>query len=168
MSGLLFLLALAVCLAAGTWVVRFAGRMVSEPKWKAPVMWGVALLLICAPFVDEVIGKYQFEALCKANGIESADVSKARGRRVRLEVGPSIALSGTAIPGTEKDWFYRDSESDEVVIHHKSYSATGGWLIRFTPLSMGLNRPMIFSGGCPIDYVDRDDIFLKNKITLIN
>ncbi|MDA8447275.1 hypothetical protein [Paracidovorax valerianellae] len=58
---------------------------------------------MASPFVDEVLGKYQFEALCNANGIESADVSKAQGKRVALEVGIGRPLDGTIMPGTVED-----------------------------------------------------------------
>ena len=168
MSGLILLLTLALCIWAGVWLVRFVGRKVPNPKWKAPVMVGLSLTLLTAPFVDEVIGMYQFEALCKANGIESADVSKARGKRVRLEVGPPAQLNGTITPGKVRDWYYKDAGNNDVLIHHKSYSTPGGWLVRYTPLSMGSNHPMLFQGGCPLDYSDRDAIFEKNQITKVN
>lgn len=168
MIGLLFLLALFVCVVAGIWFVAFVVRMVPSPKWKSPVMVCLTLLLLAAPFVDEVIGKYQFEALCKANGIESADVSKARGKRVKVNYGDRHPVSGTIMPIMETNVLFLDADSDEVFIHHKNYYAMGGWLMRYTPLSMGSKHPMLFVGGCPIDYVDRDAIFLKKKITLIN
>jgi hypothetical protein len=168
MSGLIFLVALALGLLACVWIAKNLGNLVSNPAWRTAIKAGIFIALLVSPFVDEVIGKYQFEALCKANGIEGADVSKARGKRVRLEVGASHPLNGTIMPGAVKDWFYKDADNNEVVIHHKSYSASGGWLMRYTPLSMGSHHPMLFPGGCPIDYLDRDSIFSKNNITLIN
>lgn len=168
MAGLILLLALVVCAWAGASLVMFVGRKVPNPKWKMPAMVLASALLIAAPFVDEVIGKYQFEALCKANGIESADVSQAKGKTVRLEVNASQPLNGTILPGTVEEWFYRDVNRNEVVIHHKGYFTSGGWLMRYTPLSMGSNHPMLFLGGCPVDYSNRDAIFSKNHITLVN
>jgi hypothetical protein len=126
------------------------------------------MVLLASPFVDEVIGKYQFEALCKANGIESADVSKARGKRVKLEVGTSHPLNGAIMPGTVEDWFYKNADSNEIVIQHMSYFAFGGWLMRYTPVSMGSHHPMLFPGGCTKNYLDMNLIFSKNNITLVN
>lgn len=168
MSGLILLLVLIACAWTGVWLVRFVGRTIPNAKWKKPAMVGLSLLLLTAPFVDEVIGMYQFNALCKANGIEGADVSKARGKRVRLEVGSTRPLSGVIMPGAVEDWFYKDASSNEIVIQHKGYFAFGGWLMRYTPLSMGSRHPMLFSGGCPIDYVNRNAIFSANNITLVN
>ena len=128
----------------------------------------IFVVLLASPFVDELIGKYQFESLCKANGIESADVSKARGRRVKLYSGVSQPLGGTIMPGTIEERVYRDADIGEVLIRHMDYYAFGGWLMRYTPLSMGSHHPMLFGGGCVVNYVTRDAIFSKNNISLIN
>jgi len=168
MAGLIFLAAVVAFLLFCIWLSKTIGNLVPNAAWRGAVKVGIFLALLAAPFVDEVIGKYQFEALCKANGIERADVSKAQGKRVRLEVGEPLPLYGTIMPGVIKEWLYKDAERNEIVIHHKGYSASGGWLMRYTPVSMGAHHPMLFPGGCPIDYLDRDTIFSKNSITLVN
>lgn len=168
MIGLLFLATVAVWLWVCIWLSRKLASLVPAPAWRSPVMWGVLILLLASPFVDEVIGKYQFEALCRANGIESADVSRARGKRVKLDIGTQSPLVGTIMPGTVENKVYRAANSEEIVIQHKDYFAFGGWLMRYTPLSMGSNHPMLFSGGCIVNYVERDAIFSKNNISLVN
>ena len=139
-----------------------------NPAWRKAVKLGIFFTLLASPFVDEIIGKYQFEALCKANGIESANVSQARGKRVKLELGVSQPLKGTIMPGTVEQRVYSDADSGEVLIKHKDYYAFGGWLMRYTPLSMGSHHPMLFGGGCIVNYVARDAIFSQNKISLVN
>lgn len=167
MIGLSFLLALIACAVLGVWLVRFVGRMVPEPKWKAPVMMFVSVLLIAAPFVDELIGKYQFEALCKANGIESVDVSTAKGKRVKVNYSERHPVHGVFVPMMESDVFFRDVDTNTAVIHHKNYYATGGWLMRYTPLSMGSDNPMLFSGnGC--GFSQREKLFKLNQISEID
>ncbi|MCS4511045.1 hypothetical protein [Xylophilus ampelinus] len=168
MSGLIFLTALALCLWGCAWLAKTLGNLVPNLAWRSAVKFGVFLALLASTFADEVIGKYQFEALCKANGIERADVSKARGKRVKLELGDSRPLSGTLMPGSIKEHVYRDVDSGEVVIHHKDYFAYGGWLMRHTPLSMGSRRPMLFSGGCTDNYLARDAILTRENISLVN
>jgi hypothetical protein len=168
MSGLILLFALIVCFWLGIKLVRWVGQLVPNPKWKGPVEVMVALLLTASPFVDELIGWYQFNALCKANGIESADISKATGRHVRLEVGKRNSLKGLITPGAVEDWYYRDAENNEVLIQHKGYYVFGGWVMRYTPLNMGSRHPMLFSGTCFSDYVSRNQIFAKHGIILVN
>ena len=85
MSGIILLAVLALCLWGCIWLANKLGNLPPTPKWRTAVKAGIFIVLLASPFVDEVIGMYQFESLCKANGIEGADVSKARGKRVRGE-----------------------------------------------------------------------------------
>lgn len=56
-------------------------------------------------------------------------------------------MPGTAVPIREDLWEYVDPRSGEVVITYKTYSATGGWLIRILGISEG-NAPLIFRHHC--------------------
>ncbi len=130
-------------------------------------MVGITLLLLTAPFVDEVIGMYQFNALCKTNGIESADVSKARGKRVKATHDERRFIEGSIIPIKVSDDVFRDAGNGEVVIQSKDYYAKGGWLMRYTPISMGSATPMLFDGnGCGL--IAKHRIFSNNQILQIN
>ena len=168
MIGLSVLLALIVCAVLGVLLVRFVVRMVPNPKWKTPVMVFVSVLLIAAPFVDEVIGKYQFEALCKANGIESADVSKAKGKRVRIhyDYAHEREVSWQVLPTTETELQIKDEETDDVLVRYKDYRTKGGWLMRFTPLSMGSPQSMLF-GGSTCDWSKTMQVIQRNDMTWI-
>lgn len=168
MIGLLFLGSIALTIGACVWIARSLGNLAPSPRFRTPLGFGIFFVLLSLPFVDEVIGKYQFEALCKANGIESVDVSKARGKRVKLESGESKSIDGFIMPITEYPALLRGSDSGEVLVQYKNYFAHGGWLMRYTWLSMGSEHPMLFSASCATDYVSRDAIFIKNSIFLIN
>ena len=167
MSGLIFLVALALSIWGCVWLARSLGNLVPNPAWRSKIKVGVFLALLASPFVDEVIGKYQFEALCKANGIESADVSKARGKRVKVKYGERQFVEGTIMPIKVSDVLFRDADSGEILIQHKNYYAMGGWLMRYTPVSMGSPESMLFDGnGC--GFKRRDDVFTANQISEIN
>ena len=167
MAGLIFLAALVIALCLCFWLSKTIGNLIPNATLRSIVQVGLFVALLAAPFVDELIGKRQFEALCKANGIESADVSRARGRRVKLEVGESQPIKGTIVPGTVTDMFYKSADNNEILIQHKQYGADGGWLMRYTPLSMGSHHPMLFS-SCGFEYDIKKSIFAKNNITQIN
>lgn len=166
MSGLIFLAALALCLWACVWLAKNLGNLVPNHRWRTAVKVVIFIALLASPFVDEVIGKYQFEALCKANGIEGADVSKALGKRVKLDVGERYPLDGTIMPINVSDWLYRDADSGEILFQHKNYYAKGGWLMRYTPLSMGSHHSMFSGNGC--DYNATQRIRKSAQITVIN
>lgn len=167
MIGLFFLATVALWLAACLWLANRLGNLIPAQRWRLPAKLAILLALLSAPFVDEVIGNRQFQALCKANGIESADVSKARGRKVKVEYGERKLVDGTVLPIKEDEVLFRDAESGEVLIRHKNYYASGGWLMRHTWLSMGSDDPMLFDGNC-IDFVARKAIFSENRITQQN
>lgn len=167
MSGIILLAALALCLWGCIWLANQLGNLAPTPKWRTAVKVGIFIALLVSPFVDEVIGKHQFEALCKANGIEGADVSKARGKRVRSEYASAGLVRGTIIPISVDVITYRDADSGEVLMQYKNFYAFGGWLMRYTPLSMGSHHAMLFPGnGCSFSATQR----VRNaaQITVIN
>jgi hypothetical protein len=167
MGGLIFLAALAFCIWGCVWLAKNLSNLVPNPALRGAVKAVIFIALLVSPFVDEVIGKSQFEALCKANGIESADVSKARGKRVKLEIGERHPLDGTIMQIRFADWLYKDIDSGEVFFQHKNYYAMGGWLMRYTPLSMGSDHPMLFAGnGC--NQILLQKILNAAQITVIN
>lgn len=166
MIGLLFLAALAAWLWASGWIAHKIGNHVGNIKIRAVTKVLIFVALLSLPFVDEVIGKYQFEALCKANGIEGVDVSKARGKSVKVEYGERTLLAGTIMPIKVDDALFRDATSGEILIQHKNYHALGGWLMRYTWLSMGSSQPILF-GGSTCDMRKEQEIFKANSITFL-
>lgn len=167
MTGLLFLSMVVLWLIACPWLAIRLGNLVPSKPWRFPAKLAILSVLLFAPFVDEVVGMQQFERLCNRNGIESADVSNARGKRVKVEYGERKPVSGMILPTDEIDVRFRDSESGNVVIQHKNYHTSGGWLMRYTWFSMGSKQPMLFDGNC-IDFKARKEIFFENAITQQN
>lgn len=166
MSGIILLTALAVCLWGCIWLANILGNLAPTPKWRTAVKVGIFIALLASPFVDEFIGKRQFEALCKANGIEGSDVSKARGKRVKVEYGERTSQVGTIMPIKVEDVYFKDADTGELLIQHKNYIAAGGWLMRYTPISMGSPQPMLFDGST-CDVRVEQAIFKINSITFL-
>jgi hypothetical protein len=165
MSGLILLAVVVPLVLTLALLAAKVASKAEQPWLRSAIKWSVLLVLLTLPFVDEIIGKYQFEALCKANGIESADISRARGKRVKVEYGERRFVDGTIMPIKESDVRFKDADSGEVLIQHKNYYALGGWLMRSTPLSMGSPQPMLF-GGSTCDRWVEQAIFKANSITL--
>ena len=168
MTGLIFLAAFALCLWGCVWLSKNLGNLVPNPRCRTAAKVGIFVALLASPFVDEVIGKYQFETLCKANGIEGVDVSKAQGKRVKMKVkyDDRTLVSGTIMPIEKEDVFLIDADTGEVLIQYKNYIAKGGWLMRYTPISMGSPQPTLF-GGSTCDMRVVQTIFKNNSISLL-
>ena len=169
MAGLILLAALAVLIALLIWLSGLVTKRLPIPAgWK--VLLRVVIVVGAFPLTvaDEIIGKQQFENLCRVNGIERADLSIARGKRVVSEYGVRKSVQRTVLPIWEFDVLFRNVENNEVLIRYKNYHAMGGWLTRNTPLSMGGARPILFAGSCTVDYAIRDAIFRQNNVLLVN
>lgn len=165
MIGLILLVAIGVSLWVCAWLASTLGNTVPNAAWRGTAKVGIFVVLISIPFVDEVIGMYQFNALCKANGIESADVSKARGRSVRIEVGVRSFLQGPVMPIQVEDWVYKEANTGTELLRHKDYYAIGGWLMRYTPLNMGSKHSMFAGNGCSL--VVWQQTLRENQVTVI-
>lgn len=166
MAGLIAILVLV----ALTWVLakisNYVGNAIGKRPWNMVAKILVFVVLIVAPFIDEVIARHQFEALCRRDGVQSADLSRAAGKKVRVEYGPRVDVEGVATPVQESLVSYRDAETGEVLLRHKDYYAAGGWLMRNTWLSMGANRPILFAGnGC--GFTARDSRFAAVNISVV-
>jgi len=169
MIGLIALAVLIAFVAFLIWVSGLLTRRMQPGNWKTLLRVAIVIGVFPLMVVDEIIGKYQFEALClKENGIESVDVSKARGKRVKFEVGEPRLLKWKMVPMDERDWLYKDADTSEILIHLKKYGADGGWLVKYNPMCWGCSGPMLYNRTCDSDYLEKKKIFLLNDITQIN
>lgn len=167
MIGFLFVATVAIWFGVSVWIALQVGKLVSKPALRVPTRAGIFLLMILAPFVDEVIGKHQFERLCEVNGIQSAELSKVRGKRVKIAYGERLPVAGTILPVKQSEVKFTDSASGEVVIHYKNYYTAGGWLMRYTWLSTGAKGAMLFDGnGCGLAREDR--LIKAANVSIVN
>lgn len=166
MIGLMVITAFVIWLIASIFLSIKITSWLSARKFSDAIGFVIFPIVFFAPVADEFVGKYQFESLCKSNGIESADITKAIGKKVKVKYGERSFVEKTILPIKQNDVYFSDAETGEIVIQHKNYYAKGGWLMRYTPLSMGYSQPMLFAGNsCGLSA--RRGIFRKNSITLI-
>jgi hypothetical protein len=164
MSGLLLLVTIATWLALAPWLAIRLGNLIPRASLRSPTKLAIFVVLLSAPFIDEAIAARQFGTLCRANGIESADVSRARGKSVKVEYGERSSVPGALVPIQEAEVLFRDATTGEVLIRHRNYYARGGWLMRYTYLGMGHGMPMLFRGnGC--GFGPREQVFKAAYIT---
>lgn len=167
MIGLLLIATFVIWLTGCIWLADRLGNLAAKPQWRAATKLGIFAALVSIPFVDELIGKRQFQALCRTHGIESADVSKARGKTVKVSYGERRPIPGTILPIDDNMVSIRDSDTGEVLVQYRNYYAAGGWVMRYTWLSMGATGPMLFSGnGC--GFKIRDNRFSAAQISIVN
>jgi hypothetical protein len=150
MGGLLILGVLIAWFMTAKWL---AGQATQRMTAGAPRFLTKAVLtavVFVAPVIDEIIGAYQFEALCKEGGIYQI-APEAEGKKfdLKMTASPYKKLEGYARPVYERTIVYRDLATGSVVATSKAYAAQGGWLVRTIGFSTSsTNGPLIGRDQC--------------------
>lgn len=142
MTGLLLLAVVGLWVWACVAITRAALRRVPSPPWRwlvAPTLFTALLIL---PVVDEIVGGFQFRALCEKGAVLQLGVKKPAGRITRYVGDPIDAdVSGTAIPILRSHIEYHDVATGELVASHDRYVAKGGFFVRLLGISEN-NSPL--------------------------
>jgi hypothetical protein len=128
-------------------VIAIASRVGSgiSDRWRWLFKTAVFCGALVLPVADEIVGGFQFRALCKANASEfRLGVKNPEGRTTKLTINPSNHyLPGKAISIRHSHFEYHDVATGELVVAHDRYVAEGGRLAR-----------AIGAGSTPITIVD--------------
>jgi hypothetical protein len=166
MSGIILLAAVLGCLWLAITLTRWAMDLVKRRGAKVALGLTLFPLLMVAPIADELIGKQQFEALCRQYAVEKIDTEHAMNRRVLFESPRSEQYAkGTAVPIRITPYVYRDEETKKVLVSYHALHATGGWFIRFLTISE-TDSPLLFQRGCGPE--NEGQFKKKFNITVIN
>lgn len=147
---MIYFLPLAVIglwLLASTLIAKRILRGWREQPWRLAAAPLVFLILVVGPVTDEIIGGFQFRALCRENAVFRLGVEKPEGRVTRYVANPEnevIAKSPLKIYHSKAK--YIDIRSDEVVVEFDEYFASGGVVVRTLTFS-DLSNPITFKGS---------------------
>ena len=107
----------------------------------------VALISYCVllplPLIDELLGKRQFERLCKENSTVQIDRA-AVGKTIYLVRSDSIQLKGNWLPIRLQEWRHVDVVTGETLVAYNTLDVSGGFFIRAIPL-YEVRVPITFS-----------------------
>jgi hypothetical protein len=114
-------------------VIAIASRVGSgiSDRWRWLFRTAVFCGVLVLPVADEIIGGFQFRALCKENASEfRLGVKNPQGRTTKLTINPpNHYLPGKAIPIRHSHSEYHDIATGELVMAYDRYVAKGGMLI---------------------------------------
>ena len=98
---------------------------------------------------DEIIGAIQYEYLCKRYGISSADLSKAKGKKVIINRTEGGFVPHTALPIEEDFISLTDAQTKETLATFRAYGTSGGgWLTTYTWVGINGSSPMFIHSKC--------------------
>jgi len=99
------------------------------------------------PIADEIVGGFQFRALCKAEASAAIYDEEIIGK-VLVSVGAAdYELSGYVLPITKLVFSYQDFDNKDIVISWNYFKAKGGFVSRSLNF-LGSDAPYTFNGIC--------------------
>ena len=148
MTGLLLLLVAATWLAIVAALAYAATKRIEDTVWRSAVALALVVVLIPLPLIDEIVGKQQFEQLCKDNAtVIHVDRSTAVGRTVYFVPQPAVEIKGAWVRIVMKPKRFVDATAGETVLDYNELMAEGGRLIRALGISEG-GVPLTFTSTC--------------------
>jgi hypothetical protein len=148
MSGLFLIAVVGLWIWLAFKLSRFIGIRIAGGRWVVPLSALLFLVLLPMPVIDEIIGGFQFRALCKRYAVQTIDEQNVRGARV-VSVGGRDGWDApdTVIPVRIQPWIYQDATTQKVLISYHTLHAEGGVLIRTLGISE-TRSPLLFSRSC--------------------
>lgn len=147
MAGLLFFIILglwfwgAISLAKlCTWRMQMGGL-----RTLTTVLATVFFFLL--PLADEIIGGFQFRAICKRDAFFKIDAEKIKGKSVK-SIYEKKVIQRFPIKITYTQYSYRDSQNGEELANYSLHEAEGGWLSRW--IGFNTTNPWTFHSVCDL------------------
>lgn len=120
-------------------------KRLPKSKWRPFIGISLFVVLWSLLLIDEVIGKWQFERLCKKQAEAIYIALNANGRTVYLADGPpEEAVQWTLVPVWLKQWQYLDAATDGVVVSYNFLHASSGWFMR----TFFEGYPLLYRNSC--------------------
>lgn len=143
MSGLFLLAVLAILGVVAILVAHRIARPVRNTWLRTGATAVLTIAFMTLLVVDELIGGFQFRALCKADTSLKINAEKIRGRTVKIVVAPlNEILEGKAVAIYHSHESFRDTATNEEIASNDWYVAKGGWFIRLLGV-LEKNDPLI-------------------------
>jgi len=147
MSGIILLLVLSIWVYLATIITRFVVRKMKPGKYRYLVNVIVFVFIFIAPVIDDIIGGFQFRALCKSGGVPIYDKNNVQGRTIKYTSSGWGEVSNTIIPIQELTINWIDPVTEDALFTYKKYDADGGWLSRLIGFPEG-SPPYTFNAVC--------------------
>lgn len=165
MGGLILLFVIVLWVFLVSKLAWFLSRWIPASKFSTALKVLIFVLLLAMPFMDEIIGGFQFRALCKAEAVATYDEAKVRGKTVHNQSADEYHFTNTVLPTYKRTMSYSDHTSNKELISFSELYSDGGWLSRWIDFN-SVHKPYTFDGVCSGNY--REYIFQNLNVKLVN
>lgn len=166
MSGLILIFIIVLWVMAVKKLTAFFTKAMPVNGFSKIVKILLFSLIFVLPFVDEIIGGFQFRALCEAETQLKYDKDKLSNKSVYSDLLDAVQLKGMAIPVISQTQTYTDIQTHELLLSFKDLNADGGWLSRAIAFN-SVHAPYTFNGHCGFGWVKVTEIFKSLNVTII-
>ena len=157
MTGILLLVVVALWLWFCVVLARALLRRLQARPWRLLVVPVVFAASFVAPVVDEILGGFQFRALCERDAVLQIDATNVRGRTVKRTWAESFPAN-TVLRIRRVQYRLVDASTGEELGNYVTLSVWGGWLIRVLGISEGNAPLLIHPASCdPVRYSRIDE-----------
>ena len=149
MGGIILLVVLSIWIFLANVIAKYLlSKIQLEPgKKKTFAHIGLFILVFIAPVADDIIGGFQFRAMCSEGGVPIYVKEEVQGKTIKYQSSGWEYLNNTIIPIREITINWVDPETDKVLFSYKDYKAKGGLLSRFIGFPEG-SPPYTFNASC--------------------
>jgi len=154
MTGLYLLFVAALWLFIAMFLTKLITTKLPKKWWGIPLRIILFLVLLPLPLADEIIGRQQFEQLCKEQGEVIVDATNIKGKTVWFAGSQrtQIKLGGIHVTQTKVNMV--DANTQELIYHYYRLEANGGLFMSFIGVSEG-GKPLLFGGFCQPKNIER-------------
>lgn len=148
MTGIFLVIVVAIWIVFIKWLTPKLVSSIKHARLKQAASVLVFVFLLILPVMDEIIGGFQFRALCETKGeISKIDEEKARGKNVLMELSQGVSVGGMVLKTSEQTYSFIDADTYTVLFTYKVFSSDGGVLIRLLGISE-TDAPLTFKNVC--------------------
>lgn len=169
MTGLLLIVVVGLWLWACVALTRALMPRLPAQPWRSLIGLVVFVALLVAPVADEIVGGFQFRALCEKNAVFRMGVERPEGRSTKVLLKPSNeTVPGTAITIYHTGIEYTDVQSGELVVQFDEYVAKGGLFIRALGISESNSPITMGSHACSPEQTRGESVRRTLNFSVIN
>jgi hypothetical protein len=146
-GGVIFFVILIVWFVVSLKLARILVNSLIPKRARPFVLSVFSLLVFITPVADEIIGGFQFGALCSQERKILYNEESIKNRTLLFSSIEKESVPSFFVPITKKVTNWSDPETDTVSLQRIEFLAKGGWLSRLVAFN-AVTRPFTFNGVC--------------------
>lgn len=167
MSGLILLVVLSLWVTVVTALTGFFTQAMRVGLFRFVAQLLLFVVIFIAPVADEIIGGFQFRALCEVETVMRYDKEKLSNKKVMSQLLNEVHVDNIFTPVISQTWNYINIENQEILLSYKTLDSKGGWLSRLLGFQ-SLSSPFTFDGHCGPSWARVDEVFHRLHVTVTN